>query len=162
MFVIEFSRKNYLKGNDFRNICGVVPRNYEFPKVQRVGAPDTAHICRISRLADHLRKKKFALQLSQNFNTRRRKITYENLSFYWLFQFTVSFSINITQSEFRGHCEAHEVFSSEDGQLILSVIKMVLHPLFLQIRVCRPPVPAEYQINCFFIVQHVTGMVRIT
>jgi hypothetical protein len=67
MFIRGFLRKNYLKGNDFRDICGVVQRDYEFPEVQRVGAPDTAHIRRISRLADHLRKKDFALQLSQSF-----------------------------------------------------------------------------------------------
>ncbi len=94
MFIREFSRKNYLKGNDFRNICGVVPRNYEFPEVQRVGATDTAHIRRISRLADHLRKKNLPHNYLKILNTRRRKITFENMSFYWLFNFTASFFLN--------------------------------------------------------------------
>jgi hypothetical protein len=84
-FIRGFFSKNYLKGNNFRDICGVVPRDYEFPEVQRVGAPDTAHIRRISRLADHLREK---------------NLLYNN--------------IIILQKRRRN-------FSSEDGQLILSI-----------------------------------------
>jgi hypothetical protein len=117
MFIREFSHKNYLKGNYFRDTCGVVPRDYEFPEVQRVGAPDTAHICRISRLADHLRKKNFFCNNIIILKKRRRKITFKNLSFYWLFQFIFLnlYVYCITQSELRGHCEALAVFSSGDG-----------------------------------------------
>ncbi len=106
MFKREFSRKNYLKGNDFRDICGVAQRYYEFPEVQRVGAPDTAHIRRISRLADHLRKKNYFYNNIIILKKRRRKITFENLSSYWLFQFIFLYIYNAirTSRSLRSSC----------------------------------------------------------